>query len=114
MKKLLDVKDQIKVYTLPGKMGGNLMEKMGFDYELLGEDKEDTKPDDTIQGAILLREEGVDLLVFAGGDGTARNIMDAVHEDQLVIGIPAGVKIHSAVFALNPSLHSRLLLTYYG
>lgn len=110
--KLLDVKDQFKVYTLPGKMGGNLMEKMGFDYEVLGEEKEETKPEDTIAGAKLIHEEGVDLLVFAGGDGTARNIMDAVKEDQLVIGIPAGVKIHSAVFALNPSTAGQLLLNY--
>ncbi len=63
-----------------------------------------TGPADTEAAAVAMAAEPVDLLLFAGGDGTARNIYNALgeHSKQTVIGIPAGVKIHSAVYATNP------------
>lgn len=112
LEKIVEDADKFKFYTLPGSMGGDLVEEMGFDYEILGEEKENTKPEDTIEGAKLLANQGIDLLVFAGGDGTARNVMDAVGEEQMVLGIPAGVKIHSAVFGINPSAAGHLIHDY--
>lgn len=63
---------------------------------------ERTAPEDTVKAAKQMREKGADLLLFAGGDGTARNVYQGAGPEMTVLGIPAGVKIHSGVFALNP------------
>ena len=58
--------------------------------------------EDTRKAAALILEEELDLLVFAGGDGTARDIYSVVDVKLPVLGIPTGVKIHSGVYAVDP------------
>lgn len=57
---------------------------------------------DTKNACQRFLEEGIELLVFCGGDGTARDIYSIVERKVPIIGIPAGVKMHSAVFAISP------------
>lgn len=97
-------KDMFKLLTYPGAMGGDVADKLGFKAKILGSiERGCTTPKDTELAAIQMKDEGAALIIFAGGDGTARNIFDAIGNSLPVIGIPAGVKIHSAVYADTPS-----------
>ena len=66
------------------------------------DDMGSTREEDTKRLADRLLEEEVDLIIFAGGDGTARIVSSVIGEQIPVVGIPAGVKIHSGVYAINP------------
>jgi predicted polyphosphate/ATP-dependent NAD kinase len=54
-------------------------------------------------------EEQVELLIFCGGDGTARDIFDAIELKIPVVAIPSGVKMFSSVFALNPKAAAKIV-----
>ena len=88
---LVDLKDQIELFTYPGAMGEDEAREMGFSPRLLSENIEDIGPEYTEEAAKKMLEERVSLIIFAGGDGTARNIYNAVGTKVPVIGIPAGV-----------------------
>ena len=92
-----------RLLTAVAEMGETAVLGAGLDYEAVGKIVPGrTTAADTVAIAGMMKEKGIDLLLFAGGDGTARNICEAVDIDLPVIGIPAGVKIHSAVYAVNP------------
>lgn len=88
-----------EVCTCGGSMGAQAAEQAGVDYSVLYEPSHPSTFQDTVKAACTLAEE-VDLLLFCGGDGTARDIISAT--DIPVLGIPAGVKMYSACFAVNP------------
>lgn len=100
---LSDMKDKIQIITYPGDMGENEARTCGFNPAVIGAIGDRlTDSRDTMEAAAKLLEQGADLLLFAGGDGTARDIYSAIGQRLPVVGIPAGVKIHSAVYANNP------------
>jgi predicted polyphosphate/ATP-dependent NAD kinase len=128
LERLARVRDHVEVVTWPGEMGADEARAAGFEPRVLGTfsgrptwaaaEREYghneaalgaagefvlTSPADTEQAARELVTAGVDLILFAGGDGTARNVCSAVGQGVPVIGVPAGVKIHSAVYATTPA-----------
>lgn len=99
----------VQLLTWQGVMGEDSAAAAGIRAEVLGHPTACSTPDDTRQAAAAMLERGVDLLLFAGGDGTARDICDVVGSRLPVLGIPAGCKMHSAVYAVNPEAAGRLL-----
>jgi len=118
LKVLLPYQNEITVYTVNNQMGEQAAKQLGFTVELVYQtDNEQTQAADTEQAVLALLIEQVDLILFAGGDGTARNIAKVVlqntEQNKLpqvpVLGIPAGCKIHSGVYAITPTAAGRVV-----
>ena len=134
---LLPYKEQLIIYTASGAMGEVCAKSLGFTVETIYHcDDTETTAQDTEQAVVDLLKKGLDLLLFAGGDGTARNICKQVqmesHPSKVklskesnhqayantpthintnvpVLGIPAGCKIHSGVYAITPKAAGRIV-----
>ncbi len=74
--------------------------------------KSETTSEDTQDIAREMLAADVDLLVFCGGDGTTRDILKAVGLKVPVLGVPTGVKMHSAIFAVTPQAAARVAISY--
>jgi predicted polyphosphate/ATP-dependent NAD kinase len=98
--------DRFSIFTASGSMGGNVINSLNLPCEILYKTEAQTSAEDTKKAVRQFVKEGVDLIVFAGGDGTARDVLDVLdgefNASIPVVGIPAGVKIHSAVYAVTP------------
>lgn len=109
LKVLKNLENEYIIFTASGEMGEDQCEMLSLNYKVIYETHGNTTGNDTKKLCIKLVEKGIDCLVFSGGDGTARDVLDSVGSEVPVIGIPAGVKIQSAVFALNPEAAGKLI-----
>ena len=116
--RLARLRGSIEIVTCPGEMGADEARSCGFAPVVLegvvgahwGQAGATlpggvplTTADDTVAAARVMLDMGVDLVLFAGGDGTARDVCRAVGTGLPCLGVPAGVKIHSAVYATTPT-----------
>jgi predicted polyphosphate/ATP-dependent NAD kinase len=98
-----------RLITAPRAMGEQVAREAGFEPIVVGRsDTDRTTASDTRRLASDIVDHGVDLLLFAGGDGTARDICSIVGTHHPALGIPTGVKMHSAVYATTPTAAGEL------
>ena len=97
------LRDPVELMTCSGAMGEIEVLECGMSPAMVcqtGSGK--TTSADTVRAARAMTDARAEIILFAGGDGTARDVLDAVDGRVPVLGIPAGVKLHSAVFAISP------------
>jgi predicted polyphosphate/ATP-dependent NAD kinase len=97
----IERKDDITLFVAPGKMGEEYVGALGMPLTVIGAVGEETSAEDTRRIAAEMVNRGVELLIFVGGDGTARDIYDAIDSRVPVVAVPSGVKIFSSVFAVS-------------
>ncbi|MDV3103727.1 ATP-NAD kinase family protein [Thermococcus waiotapuensis] len=113
---------KIEFLTGPGPLGEDVFEEFGFPHEVIrhreisyrlveGVKIPDTTSKDTKELARGMAEK-VELLLFAGGDGTARDVVEVVDKKVPILGIPTGVKMYSGVFAASPEDAARVLVEF--
>lgn len=110
LRALQPLASRIEWLTRAGDMGADILAAAGMPAVVTGGAAgEPSSAADTVTAARELADAGIDLLLFAGGDGTARNVCDAVGARVPVLGIPAGVKMYSGVFAVSPEAAAEIV-----
>ncbi len=101
--------------TCDGPMGKDYLEALGTapgDVEVVHSPATPTTAEDTRAAAAGCAHAGAELLLFCGGDGTARDVAEAVAGRVPILGIPSGVKMHSGVFAVDPRAAAEALAAF--
>ena len=97
---------KVEVLLGPGDMGAEEAKTAKFPAQVLPMKlNAETSAKDTENAINQLTSTKVDLIVFVGGDGTARDILNAMKANASeipVLGVPSGVKMYSGIFAVNP------------
>jgi predicted polyphosphate/ATP-dependent NAD kinase len=101
--------DRIRWLAAAGPMGADTASAAGLGFDRVGEIGANTSSADTQRVVREMLAAGAQLVVFAGGDGTARDLVDALGTQVPVVAIPSGVKVYSAVFAYSPRAAAALV-----
>ncbi|MGK7868852.1 ATP-NAD kinase family protein [Falsiroseomonas sp. E2-1-a20] len=107
---LRELPDGIELLAAPGAMGATSCAAAGRPCATL--DLSATGAEATRAAARAMQAAGVELLLFAGGDGTARDVLAALGTALPILGIPTGVKMQSAVFATSPAAAGRVAAAF--
>ncbi len=100
----------LQYITCSGPMGEDVLAGAGISaFRVVYQTPPVTTAADTREAGRVFLDEGAEVILFCGGDGTARDLYDAVSDTVPILGIPAGVKMYSAVFAVNPAAAASIL-----
>jgi predicted polyphosphate/ATP-dependent NAD kinase len=99
----------IEWLTAAGEMGNDALQAAGFAAEIVHRPAAEPSAHDTLAAVEQFLARHVDLVLFCGGDGTARDICALTGETTPVLGIPAGVKMYSGVFGVTPARTAEIL-----
>ncbi len=105
-------RDDLYFISAPGKMGEDYLKRFKFDFQVVGQIDASTSSEDTRAIAEAIVAEGVSILIFVGGDGTARDILDVVGMNLPVIAIPSGVKMFSSAFVVSAHAAAEMINTF--
>ncbi len=94
---------EFELITYPAEMGGAEASEAGLEARLIGQIiSGKTTAEDTKRAAREMLGHGVELILVAGGDGTMSDVIEEIGTQVPILGIPTGVKMHSATFANTP------------
>jgi len=105
----------IEILCCPASMGALEAAAADISFKVLPMTLgKETTAKDTENAVKVLNKAEVDLIVFVGGDGTARDILDAAKEGSGTpfLGVPAGVKMYSGIFAVNPTDAAKAVVAF--
>ncbi|WP_373600548.1 ATP-NAD kinase family protein [Paraclostridium bifermentans] len=102
LEQIENLKEDIKIVTGPKDMGENEAKKLGFNVEVIDIKNYRKNGIDTVNICKEMLKKNIEIILFVGGDGTARDVYEGVGDKTITLGIPSGVKIHSPVYAINP------------
>lgn len=93
----------VMFYTCMGEMGADAFGSVGLAHEVVCSHGDSPSADDTRAAVREFLNAGAEIVVFVGGDGTARDVVSEVGDRMPIIGVPSGVKMHSSVFVNTPA-----------
>lgn len=105
---LVALRPTLAVSVAGGPMGADLM-PAPWDVTVVSAPVKRTSAADTREAVRAFVTAGVDLVVFGGGDGTARDVAEELAGRIPMLGVPCGVKMHSGVFATDPRAAARVI-----
>ncbi|MCK5562120.1 MAG: ATP-NAD kinase family protein [Thermoplasmata archaeon] len=112
-KALVNFQDlELEILTCSGPMGEAVLKELGLPHQVVYNYEGDSTAEDTVNAVKIFLEHHASFILFCGGDGTARDVYRAAANMVPMLGIPAGVKMHSAIFAVNPKIVGTLVKGY--
>jgi NAD+ kinase len=107
--------ETVELLVAGDEMGASIAHDADVECEVVTDPSAETSAADTREAVRRFADAGVDLVLFVGGDGTAVDVAETLEgrsSEIPILGVPAGVKIYSSVFAVSPRAAGRIAATF--